>query len=360
MTQRWRKKLGDLDKAGPSDDVFTRAKEGPMHRDEAVVGPKMTTRVGTVVVAFAVFALAISVFAIPALRMGGGQAAAGGGLFPVWPAQSSDELQQLQADTNAGNTAWALNPKSVVEQFGQKVMGWSDAVVSEATVIGCTANFVSASWVYPTGVVMSGSPSSAGVSCVSVGYPPTASGYEGAGTTAGVMTGPSPDASGASIGGFRQYLISERGLVLGDGTVIPPPEVVVVYQPLKQGDGQIWAVLEARSPNIELPVGAGQTVHDGASISAGFNTNLEPDARLHILRPTCRFLDLPLSGGRGKGHRDDGVVCGLGVLFRSASRLRVGRGLVAIVGWPRRIGARRSARRPAPTGARRVSPRSQS
>ncbi len=290
MTERWRKKLGDLDKTGPSEDVFERAKEGPTHPDEALVGPKMSTRVGTVVVAFAVFALAISAFAIPALRMGGDQAAAGGGLFPVWPAQSPDQLQQLQADADAGSAAWALSPEGVVQQFSHQVMGWTDAVVSDAAVVGCSAN-------YPTGVVMSGPPTP-GISCVGIGYPTAASVYDGPPGSLAPDRYAASSSGGASTGGFRQFLILESDSI---GYKTPFQEVVVVYQPLEQGDGQIWAVVEARSPNIEVPLSWGQTVHDGASISAGFNTNLEPTLGYTACDQSVASSLFHSPGGAGKG-----------------------------------------------------------
>jgi len=293
MTERWRKKLGDLDKTGPGEDVFERAKEGPTHPDEALVGPKMSTRIGTVVVAFAVFALAISAFAIPALRMGGDQAAAGGGLFPVWPAQSPDDLQQLQADADAGNAAWALSPEGVVQQFSHQVMGWPDAAVSDADMVGCTAN-------YPTGVLMSGPPTP-GISCVGVGYPTAVTG-DGPGTLSPDRGAPS-SGGGAPMGGFRQFLVWQNldttGDLVPDGA--PFQEVVVVYQPLEQGDGQIWAVLEARSPNIDVPLSWGQTVHDGASISAGFNTDLEPTLGYTACDQSVASSTFHSPGGAGKG-----------------------------------------------------------
>ena len=48
-----------------------------------------------------------------------------------------------------------------------------------------------------------------------------------------------------------------------------PAEYVQVYQPLEQGDGQIWAVLQAQGQEM-LSVAPGQVVHDGSSVSAGF------------------------------------------------------------------------------------------
>ena len=49
-------------------------------------------------------------------------------------------------------------------------------------------------------------------------------------------------------------------------------ESVQVYQPLEQGDGQIWAVLQAQGQEM-LSVAPGQVVHDGSSVSAGFVTD---------------------------------------------------------------------------------------
>jgi len=71
MTERWRKKLGDLDRQGPTDDVFERAQQGPTRQDEPLPRMKPSARLMTALAAFAVFAIAISVFAIPALRMQG-------------------------------------------------------------------------------------------------------------------------------------------------------------------------------------------------------------------------------------------------------------------------------------------------
>ena len=111
MTERWRKKLEGLDGASPSDDVFERAKQGPAHPDEALPGPRMSARLVTVIAAFVVFALAISVFAIPALRMNDTPAAGTSqGLMPLWPSQSSDQLQRLQEGADAGTADWALSP----------------------------------------------------------------------------------------------------------------------------------------------------------------------------------------------------------------------------------------------------------
>jgi hypothetical protein len=132
MTERWRKKLEGIDGASPNDDVFDRAKQGPMRRDDEIPGPRMSTRIVTIVAAFVVFALAISVFAIPALRMGTEAGTQVTGLLPLWPAQTPDQLDQLQANP----PAWALDPEQVAIRFGEQVMGWNvDAIAAGG---GCT------------------------------------------------------------------------------------------------------------------------------------------------------------------------------------------------------------------------------
>ena len=152
---------------------------------------------------------------------------------------------------------------------------------------------------------MSGPPTNGpGMTCVGPSYfrPIPVSGYALApGSVPPDRYVPS-SAGGESTGGFMQYLVAQAmdpHVPLGSGF---PVEVVVVYQPLEQGDGQIWAVLEARSPNVDLPLGAGQTVHDGASISAGFNTNLEePTLGYAACDQSVASSTFHSPGGAGKG-----------------------------------------------------------
>lgn len=243
MTQRWRKRLRDLDATGPNDSLLDRAKGGPTYRDEAPVGPKLTTRVGTVIVAFLVFALAISAFAIPALRMGGEQTlAAGAGLFPIWPTQSTEQLRQLQADADAGNADWALNPASVATRFGQQVMGWPDAAAVRSFEPYCFNT-------------PSNAPGATPVACndLPVG---------GSSVGAAVPDFPTPTGE-PSTGVFRSYAIFPSA---GE-KILVPPEWVQLYQPLGQTQDAIWAVLQAQGAAM-LSVGPGQVVHDGSTLSA--------------------------------------------------------------------------------------------
>jgi polar amino acid transport system permease protein len=61
MTERWRAKLGDLDTQGPSDDVFERAKLGPMRGLNPPPDEPTSKHVFAGVAAVVVFALAIAV-----------------------------------------------------------------------------------------------------------------------------------------------------------------------------------------------------------------------------------------------------------------------------------------------------------
>ena len=246
MTERWRKKLENIDGASPSDDVFERAKEGPMHRDEAPPGPRMTARVITIVAAFLVFALAISVFAIPALRMN--NVPAGGAsqaLMPLWPSQSSDQLQQLQDGADAGTAEWALDPKALTQRFTQEVMGWSGPVV--------TANPETSCYVYP--------PASGGPSPIACNNLPNGGYSAPAGVPPDLFS--TPPSLGVD-GPFKTYAVFQCA-------ECPTREWVQVYQPLEQGDGGIWAVLQVQGTE-GLSVAPGQVVHNGATVSANFET----------------------------------------------------------------------------------------
>jgi hypothetical protein len=257
MTERWRKKLEGIDGASPNDDVFDRAKQGPMHRDDAIPGPRMSTRIVTIVAAFVVFALAISVFAVPALRMGteaGGQVV---GLLPLWPAQTPDELEQLQAEA----PAWALDPEQVALRFGQQVMGWSDVSVKELSGAECSDALVSTPWPGPSPYVADVLPCRA----VSV-FSPTQQTSPSFGYAS---SGPSATADAA----FRTFAVLPCNPSSQCADYASGQQSVQLYQPLEQGAGQIWAVRLARG-GLNLPntisVAPGQNVHDGSSVSAGF------------------------------------------------------------------------------------------
>lgn len=272
MTERWRKKLGDLDKQSPSDDVFERAKEGPMHAEDPIPRTKTSTRIITAVAAFAVFALAISVFAIPALRMQSGAAGGSSGLFPLWPSQTSDQLRALQGQADVGQASWALEPKLVAERFAHDVMGWTDATLAQDVQPTCLS-----SGGYFPGTASPGGYVPGTVDQPTSGPYPCAVGSATAVAMPGDLsysyydTTGAPSAPGPSESSGDDAFVTFSVLPCGSGEnqcIEFGAEHVTVYQPLQQGPGQIWAVMEARSDAITVSTAASQTVRSGASIGA--------------------------------------------------------------------------------------------
>ena len=144
MTERWRKKLEGIDQVGPSDDVYERANAGPTLPEAQSPMQRTSTRVATASAALVVFALAISLFAIPTLRLheGSGALTAGGQPLPLWPARTTDEVQALQAQADSGDAPWALDPRQVATRFGQAVLGWPDAWAGGASSFDPTCGVV--------------------------------------------------------------------------------------------------------------------------------------------------------------------------------------------------------------------------
>jgi len=267
MTERWRGKLGDLDKQGPSDDVFDLAKQGPRHSEEPMSGMRTSTRVVTVVAAFAVFALAISVFAIPALRMQGTQAGGGGGgMFPLWPSQTSDQLTQLQSQADAGTATWALDPKGVASAFGLEVLGWRSVTVSVTDDLPCgvTWGAQSSAPYIPQGASAS-YPGTGSMGPACVNSPLLAEPF---GSTPPPRESSLTSSASPGTGSFVRMFITPCAPQQACNVI--PLQSVTVYQPLEQGPGQIWAVLQAQDALIKLSTEPGQTVRSGASVSGTF------------------------------------------------------------------------------------------
>jgi hypothetical protein len=280
MTERWRKRLGDLDKQSPNEDVFERAKEGPTHAEEPLPRAKTSTRIMTAVAAFAVFALANSMFAIPALRMQGGQAAgSSSALFPLWPTQTPEQLSQLQADADAGDAAWALEPRPVVARFGQEVLGWQEPIVSRVPQIclgvhpGPYPPPTNAPGPWPYGPSQ-GYGAGGGVAFASASGPPCDVPPSLVWNTHGPGSPPAqagPPSTGLD-GAFETFSIMNCP---GFARCVET-QTVTVYQPLEQGEGRIWAVFSAASTLAHLSVAALQNVHSGATIAGTFNYEGKP------------------------------------------------------------------------------------
>ena len=278
MTQRWRKKLGDLDKTSPGDDVFERAKEGPSIVDRPEPRPKTSTRIITAVAAFAVFALAISVFAIPALRLQGTGAAGGGtGLFPLWPVRTTDQLRDLQSAADAGNASWALDSDAVATRFAQQVLGWEN-VYTDRIQSDCQVTILEPSTgtiIYPS--ASASLPGPVPIACADVRW--------------GISTPSSTLPMSVSVGddgGFVSYSIGRCSV--DQQCLSKPFQQVTVYQPLAQGPGQIWAVYSAQHMWAHLSVVAGQTLRSGAGIAGTFE-----DAN-----PALGFASCGTSGGSSR------------------------------------------------------------
>jgi hypothetical protein len=266
MTERWRKKLGDLDRQGPSDEVFDLAKQGPRHTDEPMPGMRPSTRIATAVAAFAVFALAISVFAIPALRMQSTTAGGATGLFPLWPSQTTDQLKQLQSDADAGNASWALDPKGVASDFTKEVLGWRDVTVAAESQSLCAVQWgpPSPAPYIPIGVSAS-YPSLDNPSVATSICDQQVAESAFADVTRSIST---PTETGGSESGFVNMYVTDCNP--SEPCNVIPLQSLTLYQPLEQGDGGIWAILYAENALIKLSTVAGQNVRSGASVSATF------------------------------------------------------------------------------------------
>jgi hypothetical protein len=235
MTERWRKRLGDLDKASPSDEVFRRAAAGPQIPDESIPLPSRGSRVVGGVAAFVVFALAVSVFVVPALRMDQ-TAGAGQAVLPLWPAHTLDEAERIQQEARDGGE-WSalLDAGGTVSRFATDVLGWD---LNAFSVYGTLAD---------PDLVASGSTNTPT-------YAPTYA--------------PSGGPSTAAPGPYTTYRLV--GAVSGCPYISGCEVNVTVFQPLDQGDDGVWMVLEVQSQMTTISVGTGDTLIEGDVVAGGF------------------------------------------------------------------------------------------
>src|SRR5437870_568807 len=208
---------------------------------------RTSTRVATAIAAFLVFALAISLFAIPTLRLheGSGALTAGGQLLPLWPARTTDEVQALQAQADSGDAAWALDPRQVAARFGQAVLGWPDAWASPASSTG-GCSVVSGS--YPSGSYAASYASR----CPARGYVdygPTIYPPPGVCGPSMLLCGGSSSQPGSTSSSAGQ-VITFRLLPCDPTTTCNLAsilETLQLFQPLGDGEGNVWSVLQAGS-----------------------------------------------------------------------------------------------------------------
>jgi hypothetical protein len=328
VTERWRKRLGDLDKESPGDDVYERSKGGPQLPEEAIVRPSTSSRVVTGVAAFLIFALAISVFAIPALRLregAGGQPLAG--IQPLWPWQTVDEVEEFTDDPSPVGVVGSqefFEPEGTAWAFGHEVLGWSDAQITDLTAgqpsvpfceMGTPVRAPSA-----TGTVGSvgcgnygvGIPEPANATAyASLSHPPpTPPGWGGCIDFCGEPT-PAPTAPGSpSPSPYRYFAVTAGTDVCpSSGRCVTPMAIVTVYQPLATGDGNAWAVLSAETPSIDLSVGVGSVIDPGMSItsSARVPTGAAPSLGLVVGAGDCR-VTVPTTAVSSTQMQPNGVV----------------------------------------------------
>jgi hypothetical protein len=292
VTERWRKKLEGIDQVGPSDDVYERAKAGPTVPETQSPMQRTSTRVATAIAAFVVFALAISLFAIPTLRLHdqSGALSPGGQLLPLWPARTTDEVQALQAQADSGDAAWALDPRQVATRFGQAVLGWPKAWASPVTSAGgCSvASGSNSSGSYAANSFAGRCPATGFEDYGPVAYPPT-----GACDPSMLLCGGSSSEPGSTNSSAGQFITFQ--LLPCDPTtscnLASILETVELFQPLGAGEGNVWSVLQANSSLVDLAVSPGQTVSNGSSLSTGLR--IPPDEQfgfgLHVgASDSCR------------------------------------------------------------------------
>jgi hypothetical protein len=249
VTERWRKKLEGIDQVGPGQDVFDRAKRGPTLPEPQSPMQRTSTRVVTAIAAFVVFALAISLFAIPALRLGSHEpvVAGGGQLQPLWPWSSIEAVQAWRDDPQpigATGVDHFSSPDEVAAAFGREVIGWTEvypheegtALISPSLVSPCNPSI-------PGAFTCSNTAGSA---------PPTMALYT-----------PSTSASA-----FRTFDLSTcPPNAVCDSFGAPASSIkVVVYQPL--GSDGPWAVLEAKTDYMSISLDAGTQLRDGSTAYA--------------------------------------------------------------------------------------------
>jgi hypothetical protein len=269
VTERWRKKLEGIDQVAPRDDVYERAKAGPRLPEAQSPMQRTSTRVATAIAAFVVFALAISLFVVPTLRLRDDSSAlsAGGQLLPLWPARTVEQVQALQDEADAGQAGWALDPRQVGTRFGQAVLGWPDAWAGGVSSIAPTCGVLQGTYPNTASPAIpcayaAGSNSLAGVPGADPGTDMAS--CDPAFLLCGQATGGDP-----SSGPPSPFISLAVAVCDPSSCHASPTEMLELFQPIGTGDDRIWAVFEASSPSIDLAVSPGQTVREGSSISTG-------------------------------------------------------------------------------------------
>jgi hypothetical protein len=282
MTERWRKRLEHLDGASPSDDVFRRANQGPQVPDDPVPQPSTSTRVVTAIAALAIFALAISVFAIPALRLREQVRGTGDVLLPVWPVRTLDGAEQAQAYADGGELPtdvdlsmfkWSPNlfrADAVAHTFALHVLGWRDPTLvplDSGTYVDPSGSSTPSTGPYPPPGPTQGPPA-----CTPVTYP-------GSAGPSASMSIECPDGTTGPPSPFRRFTIYDGNSL----SYFEPSVTVTMYQPLGTGEGNVWTVLDVRDERIDLGVVANERLRAGQRVA--IRHSWDPDtlrAGIHV------------------------------------------------------------------------------
>jgi hypothetical protein len=256
---RSKKDLADLSE--PSSTRRGQPRRSPAYPEEPIPATRTSTRVVTAIVAFAIFAVAILVFLLPALRLHTavpGVASPSGDPLLLWPVQTASELQRYQDGADAGQHPEALDPKTLAESFGHRVLGWDQvfAVLHTEPISSLC------------GAAVPGDPAPGfAVGCWSPGLPGQ---YP--------ATEDQPGYTPAPMETFA-LLPCEPGPC--DLKFYSPVDVTV-YQPLDAGSNGVWAVMAASNAWLNLTDQPGNEVRDGSSISVDGSIAFGDDFRFGV------------------------------------------------------------------------------
>jgi len=299
VTERWRKRLEHLDKESPSDEVFDRAHQGPRLPDAPVGMPSTSTRVVTAIAAFAVFALAISVFAIPVLRLRDQPGDAGQPLLPLWPVRTLDDVEGAQVWLDGGAhpgedlsmfkvPETLLDPEGVARNFGKQVMGWDDPSVLEldggwgAGVYAEPSTVTSGPIAYGDRLCKPPSPVDGTLVECDGGYatPVPAEWSDNTVSPGPMSTGPT---SSPAASPFRKIAVYEFDPGLVPISWLQQAGVILtLFQPLGMAEGNIWTVLDVEGSSLGMPLAAGSTVVAGEVIELSNGWGEPVTAGVHI------------------------------------------------------------------------------
>lgn len=232
----WRERLQTFNRLSPDQDLYQRARRGP-RREAPPEGPSRTSRIVAAVTAAAV-AVAAGVFAWtafhpeppmeeptpPSIQV----ADLGEDGSVLWPEISAEGLAERQAalDAGRGGDRWLLDPDALTHRFAETVLGWYDDGTYD------------------------------------VSTEPTADGLLRTTLTRVPEECDPPD--------------EDRGVM----ECLVGTEELLLAQPVRSGEGGLWAIVEVRAPTLTVDVAAGETVTNGGSVSV--NATLDDRVRVVV------------------------------------------------------------------------------